>query len=192
MFWAIRRFLFGVVAAAFCAGLFYVYQHRAWFRPLADLKYIYETKEPEKAKVGKWEGRVVHVFDGQTFEMSNGSPIRLRVTLTGIEAPRATPTSSQLERDIALDSSNYLKSLILSNEISAALTFSQPPLGIGLVTVGQTNVNVAVLAEGKARLNRKFIKTLPVSEQYELIRAERFARERRRGIWGVSEVSLSQ
>jgi endonuclease YncB( thermonuclease family) len=52
-----------------------------------------------------------------------------------------------------------------------------------VVYLDKTNVNAKVVESGMARVNRKFLKALPVAEQYALLCAEKKAQETHAGLW---------
>jgi endonuclease YncB( thermonuclease family) len=72
-----------------------------------------------------------------------------------------------------------LSELVLSNEVQVILTWvDESRRCLGVVHLGRTNVNGWLIESGLVKLNRDFIKTLPLLEQYALIRADRRANER--------------
>jgi endonuclease YncB( thermonuclease family) len=73
-----------------------------------------------------------------------------------------------------------LSGLVLSNQVEVTMTWiDERRRGVGVVRVGPTNINAAMVESGLAKLNRDFIKPLPLTDQYALIRADRRASERR-------------
>jgi endonuclease YncB( thermonuclease family) len=77
-----------------------------------------------------------------------------------------------------------LSSLILSNRVEVDLNYlTDKRNGLGTVYKSGTNINVALVENGLARVNLVYLKGLPVQAQYALVRAERKAREQQVGIW---------
>src|SRR2546421_2599040 len=150
-----------------------VYRKRAVFYPLVDLVDAIRIKDGfEQRKVGEVTGQVVRVLDGDTFQIKDEAGRTCNIRLTGLDAPdiRRTNEAALL---LARESKTNLSRLILSNRVRVEITYSNRPReALGIVYLGDTNVNASMVASGLATAKRDFMNGLPLKERYALIRAE--------------------
>jgi len=153
-----------------------LYQHRSLFYPLLDLVDALRVPEGlEQKKTGELTGKVTRVLNGDMFVLRDEHNRTYTIRLTGVDAPDYPGTNrSELHR--ALESKTNLGHLILSNQVRVELTYTNESRGaLGLVYLGDTNLNVLAVETGIARAAREQMNGLPLKDRYALIRAERIA-----------------
>ncbi len=185
LFYNIRKAIVAFWVLMFGLVAFYVYQHRQVFHPLVLWVDLWQNRAPLQPKVGKLSGQVTKVYDGGTFTISLERLPPYHCRLTGLELPPVHQPALPGEREFRTNSRNFMASLILSNDVRMDLTFSRENTGLAMVYAGSTNINSLMLEAGMARLNREYIKTMPLSEQYMLVRAQDRAKRSRAGLWGA-------
>jgi endonuclease YncB( thermonuclease family) len=160
-----------------CLGI-YVYQQRAVFYPLVDLAEALRIQEGFEQKVsGEVIGRVVKVYDGDSFQIRDAQGKAFTIRLTGLDAPDIQRTN-KAELLLAGESKTNLTRLILSNHVRVQITYSNDArVALGIAYLGQTNINATVVATGMAELKREYMNGLPLKERYALLRAERAAKQ---------------
>lgn len=138
---------------------------------------LLNRSEVSARPIGEISGKVIKVLDGGSFTLRTAEPQLFNIALLGVVPPPFTPNSALGE--LAQQSKERLSQLILSNEVQVTLTWMDPQRrGVGIVHLGRTNVNAAMVESGLVHFKRKLIKGLPLLDQYALVRAEREARER--------------
>jgi endonuclease YncB( thermonuclease family) len=176
MFHLLHRLVVGMAwVLAGAAGL-YVYQQRAVFYPAVDFVTAWRIQEGfHQETAGEIRGRVVRVASGDTFQLTDDTGRAYQVRLTGLAAPEFHPSNKALQA-LAGASRTNLSRLILSNDVRVVLTYSNAPRsGLGIVYLGETNVNAAQIASGQAEARHEYMNGLPLKDRYLLLRAERFA-----------------
>jgi endonuclease YncB( thermonuclease family) len=122
-------------------------------------------------------GEVVKVIDGTSLAVRGDDRHFYSIALLGaVPLDKANSPS----RGASDPGKARLADLVLSNKVDVTLTWmDERKRGVGVVHMGRTNVNAVMVESGLVKLNRQFIKPLPLIDQYALIRAERKANERR-------------
>jgi endonuclease YncB( thermonuclease family) len=169
-----------------------LYQHRSLFFPLVDLVDALRAGEGlEQKKTGELSGEVTRILDGDMFVLRDEHNRTYTIRLTGVDAPDYPGTNrSELHR--ALESKTNLRHLILSNQVRVELTYTNDSRGaLGLVYLGDTNINVLAVEAGIARAAREQMNGLPLKDRYALIRAERKARENEKAEFRIPNVEGS-
>ena len=185
MFFLLRRtFVLGFYGLLAAVGI-YVYQQREIFRPLVDLFTLWKNSESKSPPfIDELSGEVVRVLDGSTFQLKDAQGLNYVISLTGLDVLAMRKRDNAAERAIADGSKTNLMKLILGRQVKIELTSTNQNLtGLGVVFLGQTNVNAKVLEAGMSHINPQFIKSLPLKQQYELLAAQRKAQEQKLGIW---------
>lgn len=176
----IALFWLGLVAVA---GLLYTNRHV--FRPVGVWVDLIQNKEwGEEGYIGSLSGRVITVSEGNSFKVRNAEGTIYSLGLAGLEIPNAGNAPNPQEKKFARRSAEYLSGLILSNRVEIELTFTNRlRTGLGMVRHGSTNVNLAMVKAGWARVKPEYIRALPLIEQYHLTRAQQKAQQNQAGFW---------
>ena len=189
MFYAIRKVIltacFGVVATCTAWVGLYLYEQRELVAPLVNYAERWKEgkAEPPRASV-QLRGEVIKVVDGNTFQFRGPSGFVYSFGLTGVEAPSPRNKTNLIERKLGLESKDHLSALISSRQITTDVTYFNPNRsGLGIVYLGGTNINLAMVEAGLVRVNEAFIKNLTLQEQFALVTAQKKAREQKLGIW---------
>jgi endonuclease YncB( thermonuclease family) len=180
MFHKLHRLLVFVCWGLVVCAAVYVYQQRAVFNPAVDLVSAWRIREGfAQSDLGRIRGRVTRVNTGDTFQLVDREGRLHQIRLTGMSAPEFQVGNKRVNA-IAGASRDSLKSLVLSNEVQVAITYTNGPRdGLGLVYLGMTNVNAAQILAGQAKAREDYMNGLPLKERYFLLRAARFASERK-------------
>lgn len=134
------------------------------------------TQGTATRSVERLTGKVTRVIDGTSIIVRSADRQLYSVGLVGAaRLTNAAPTKAPKHPEIDPGKAR-LNELVLSNEVEVLLISLDPQhRGLGVVKLGETNVNALLIESGLAQLRRDFIKGLPVREQYTLIRAGRKA-----------------
>ena len=173
MFFFLRRFIQLIFLGLMVCGGFYIYERRHWFDPLVDLVEAWRIKEGVQQQVaGELIGTPKKVIDGESFTLNAEPKGTWYVKLTGIDAPQPAKPGVRSDPEVA-ESRKRLEDLLGTNQVRVVVTYMQPThRAMGLVYVGETNVNQLLVREGKVQVDRKLLNGLKLREKYELIRAE--------------------
>ena len=122
-------------------------------------------------------GTVLKVVDGTSLTLRGADRQVYSVGLQGLVAPApATPKVREATNSLP----KRLRELVLSNDVQVVVSWmDESRRAMGVVRLGATNVNAWIIESGLAKLNRDFIKSLPMLEQYALIRADRRSNARK-------------
>ena len=122
-------------------------------------------------------GRVVAVADGDTLTVLDGTRLQHRVRLNGIDAPESgQPFGQASKRNLV----NLVFGKTVSIETKKTDRYGR---AVGLVTYDGQDVNLAQLKAGLAWFYRQYAGELDTDRRAAYERAEREAREARRGLW---------
>ena len=159
-----------------------VYREREIFWPAVGAAQALSIREGFEQRVsGEVRGKVVKVYDGETFQIRDGDARICMIRLTGMDAPDYHTTNKAALR-LAGQSHTNLSRLILSNVVRVEITYTNNPPGVlGIAYLGRTNINAAMVASGSAVLKREYMNGLPFKEKYALLQAERNAFLRKEG-----------
>lgn len=187
--------LFSCFVGVVSGVCYYAYDRReVWYTPLEDFWTVTHIEAPlNQEMLEHWDGRVTKVLSGDQFVMKSSAGL-CSVRLTGLEAPLGTNRLDKVSVETARRSFLFLSSMILSNDVRVAVTYipaREIRSGMGIVFLGGTNVNTAVVESGNARARLDFMKGLPRNIQYGLIKAERRARKNAVGLWASLPESLT-
>ena len=160
-------------------GVVWLYPRTGISEPLLDWYAVWQNEPgPTVQPVAELSGTAIRVLDGSSFTLQTTNRGLYTIGLLGVTAPVVTPKSTAAELDRAQKSQNLLGGLILSNDVRVAATWLDPlHRAVGVVELGQTNVNAAMVQSGLVKLKKAYIKGLPWRDQYALLRAERKAHE---------------
>jgi endonuclease YncB( thermonuclease family) len=157
----------------------WLYPRTGISEPLLDGYAVWQNgPAPAVQPAAELSGMVLRVIDGTSFTLRSASREVYTVGLLGVAGPvrLAKPTAAEVES--AQRAQNFLSGLILSNEVQVMATWLDPQRrAVGIVHLGETNINAAMIEAGMQHLKKEHIKGLPWRDQYALFRAERKARE---------------
>lgn len=176
--WIFRTLHWVLLAAgwsAAAAAAFVVYQHRTAAAPVIDAwRALFPPPGIRQQIRGEITGIGRRVLDETSFQLELPDRRRLSVRLTGIQAPALLQTRDPQERAIALAARKRLGSMVLSNEVRVLVTHMERPGAVwGLVEAQGTNLNLAFVREGLARVRPDLLRGLPLKMRYALLRADR-------------------
>jgi endonuclease YncB( thermonuclease family) len=194
MFHRARRLLLIVCVGGILSAVVYVWQFTDLLQPVYELYGLVKEADWEGEKVrGQVTGQVIAIRDGVGFLMKDGANQTFYFGLSGIEAPKKPTKGQRREGSLAAQSKTNLTNLILSNTVRVDITYTNDyRSGLGVVYMDRTNVNARVVEAGMATINRRFLRGLPLAEQYALLRAEKRAQQARVGLWrGEADSSMS-
>ncbi len=179
MFFVLRKILIACGCAVLAGLAFWLYQHRSLFTPGIDLVQSIRLPDGlEQRPDGTITGRVLQVYSGDGFQLSDDSGRTVNVRLTGVAAPDGRSLDLR-ERRRAGQSRTNLTELLRDRPVRVTVTYSNGAAGVlGLAYVGHTNVNVTLVRAGWAAARREFMRGLPLKDRYALIRADREAARR--------------
>ena len=101
-----------------------------------------------------------------------------------MDIPQQWNVRDKRQRELKQETKSCLSGLILSNQVKVDLiSTNETHGGLGIVYLNNTNINLRLVELGLARINREYLKTLPVKEQYTFLHAEKKAEER--GTWDL-------
>jgi endonuclease YncB( thermonuclease family) len=186
LFWMLHRAVKALFWCFWLAVVGFLYTQRAALQPAVDFAELWWNLPADRpAQLARLSGRVTRLFAGDSLQLQDHQGWLFNYGLAGVSAPRPTPTATPMERLAAGACQTNLSQLVLGQRIEIDVTLANPQnrTGLGLVRVGGTNVNEMMLRSGWASLKRGQIRVLPLLTQYELVRAERLARQRRLGLW---------
>lgn len=157
----------------------FLYQKRSVVYPALD--YYQATRIPDESKMaGAVTGEVAQVIDGRSFQLKTAGGTDFVIGLTGLELPEKEIAVQKGEDGKGPEAVELLSRLILARQVRVELTFiSERRSGLGVVFFGDTNINAALVEAGVAKVNRQYLKSLPVKERYALLRAARKAEMRK-------------
>ena len=171
MFYFLHRLVKWLCMALVAAGLYWVWLQREAMEPVYVWYDVYENgglKNNEPLKVMR--GRVTRIVDGHTFQMNHDGK-SFSVRLTGFEMPEPPLTNTQIENE--KERRQVLREEVLLQDVDVQVTYSAPGSVLGIVTLGQTNLNTFFITNGLADFNPAYVKNLPRDVQYQFFAAER-------------------
>lgn len=186
LFWTLHRAVKVLFWCFWLAVAGFVYTQRAALQPAVDLAELWwNLPKDRSAELAQISGRVTRLFAGDSLQVRTDEGVLFNYGLAGASVPKPGPKATTLEYQAARLSQTNLSALVLGERVDIQVTLANPQnrTGLGLVRVGGTNVNEALLRSGWASLKREQIRALPLLAQYELVRAERLARHERLGLW---------
>lgn len=159
-----------------CVG--WAYAHSGISHGLADGYVVWQNKpKAGSAPIIPLSGTVTRVLDGRSLTIKGTDKQSYSIALQGL-VPVENPGVAF--RKTVTPAKARLTELTLSNQVDVVLTsVDEYRRGLGVVYLGRTNVNALLIESGLAGLKLEFIRPLPLTEQYALVRAGRRAQERK-------------
>jgi hypothetical protein len=185
---AIRRTIQSVICLLLAGMGLYVWTQRARFDPVIIwVKTWHGLDERAVNSLNSVTGQVVRIEGMDRIHLNTPGGQTWNVGATGLVQAKSRNSQARLESKIKCV--EYLQSILLSNQVRVELTYTNGHNALGLIYVGETNVNAELIKYGYAKLQPQYIRFLPVNKQYPLLMAERQAQERATAIAQVPSVS---
>ena len=177
MFFAIRRTILVCIYLSLAAMGFYLWTQRAVLEPAFIWVRAWQNRDDKAVEaMPQLTGQVTQVRGMDRIQVAASDGILWNVGLTGVTSKKEPNPLAR--RETEKKCREYLESLLISNQVRVELTYTNEHRALGLVHVGDTNVNAAMIASGLGKLRPQFIRFLPVDKQYPLLMADRLAQER--------------
>ncbi len=180
MFYILHRIYVVSWVVLVVGALVWLYPRAGLSEPLLDWYAVWQNGgAPGGKPVAELSGTVDHVFNGVSFTMRGPDRQLYTIGLAGVVLPPSGQKPAPVERDRSEQTKDLLSSMILSNEVRVVATWLDPlRRGVGVVYLGSTNVNAAMVESGLVRVKREYMKSLSWRDQVALLRAERTAAAR--------------
>ena len=191
MFFTLRKIIIGSFWGLILCGLGYLYLRREIFQPLVELIEVgreIEFKPQPRTPAGEFVGEVTQVTGPDTFRIKPPTGPLYHFRLEGVEVPQPWELKYKSQRVFWEESKTNLALLLLSNQVRIEVSYTNATRGgMGVVfltdTNRGTNLNLTLVQSGHAKLNRDYVRTRPVKEQYAFLVAQQRAQEKKLGIW---------
>jgi hypothetical protein len=188
MFFAIRRAILGLIYLLLAGLGFYLWTQRARFEPVMIWVKTWQGLDDRAVNsLNSVTGQVVRIEGMDRIHVSTPGGQTWNVGATGLVQAKSRNPKARLEAKTKCV--EYLESILLSNQVRVELTFTNGRNALGLIYVGETNVNAELIKDGYAKLQPQYIRFLPVNKQYPLLMADRQAHERATAIAQVPPVT---
>ena len=125
--------------------------------------------------------RIVNIYEDGTIEIIAPSGKRQQVQLAGIQ-------TITFPNQVKSATVKRLKTLILGKSVQVKMTGNQH----ALMSLGGMDIGSRMVSEGVALIEENSFQRLPMVNQQQLISAEEYARQYRRGIWQQQRPTLKQ
>ncbi len=188
MFHVLHRIYLAAWVALIVGLTAWVYQRTGISEPVVDWYTVWQNKSDISVRpVGEISGTVIKVPDGASIMVRGTDRHNYSIALLGLVPPPFQPNTA--EGDLAIRSRARLNELVRSNEVQITLTWiDEQRRGVGVVRVGETNVNALMVESGLVEFKRRFVKGLPLLDQYAFARADRRSKEAK----GVVETAVRE
>jgi endonuclease YncB( thermonuclease family) len=190
MFYTLRKLIISSSTGVALCCLFYLtwftYERREIFMPLVSWLRVARPQELPAATpvVVSLQGKVTKVPDGGSLVFRGPSATLYSYSLAGLVAPNLNDKTDPAERRRGENSRLFLSNLVSNEAIKMDVTFlASKHAGLGILYLGGTNVNLAMVQAGMARVNPGFIKNFSFKDQSDLMTAEAAAKAQKMGIW---------
>jgi len=133
--------------------------------------------------------KVTRVYDGDTIK-AQGHDIEFKVRLVGIDAPESPKRKREPGQPYSQQAKKYLAGLVLNKVVDIkGYGLDRNNRILGVIFLGDENINVEMVKAGLAELYRgKPARGLDLTA---LWRAEKEAREAKRGMWSLGDKYIS-
>ena len=143
--------------------------HPEVFQPLEDVYSIWrETSEVKRGYVSEFDAEAVRMLNQRSLRVKDETGTLYTLYLAGIDSNRGR-NSRELKEMIQLmvEGQTFRLALTYTNEFRVAS---------GILFVNGTNLNLFVVRNGLAPLERASTRSLPILDQYRMMSAERSAK----------------
>jgi endonuclease YncB( thermonuclease family) len=177
MFFAIRRTILVGIYLLLAAIGYYLWTQRERLDPIVIWVKAWQGRDERAVDtLASLTGQVVRVDGMDRIQLAGANGQMWNVGATGLMPRKDRNPKARVEAERKCR--EYLQSVLLSNQVRVELTYTNGRNALGLVYVGETNVNAELIKSGMARLQPQYIRFLPVNKQYPLLIADHQARER--------------
>jgi len=122
-------------------------------------------------------GKVIGVSDGDTITLLNAKREQIKVRLTGIDCPeKAQAFGNRAKKEL----SDKVFSQNVKVELRGKDKYGR---SLGIVKIGDEDINEYLISQGVAWHFKKYAKTQPAEEASRYARAEELARQSKKGLW---------
>jgi endonuclease YncB( thermonuclease family) len=122
-------------------------------------------------------GKVIGVSDGDTITLLNEQREQIKVRLTGIDCPEKSQAfGNRAKKEL----SDKVFSQNVKVEVRGKDKYGR---SLGIVKIGDEDVNEFLISQGVAWHYKKYAKTQPAEEASRYARAEELARQNKKGLW---------
>jgi endonuclease YncB( thermonuclease family) len=122
-------------------------------------------------------GKVIGVSDGDTITLLNAQQKQIKVRLTGIDCPEKSQAfGNRAKKEL----SDKVFSQNVQIEVRGKDKYGR---SLGVVKIGNEDVNEYLISQGVAWHFKKYAKTQPAEEASRYARAEELARQSKKGLW---------
>ena len=172
MFYFLHRLVKWFFTALLLAGLYWVWLQRDAIEPVYVWYDVYQNGGLKNTtRLEEKRGRVIAVVDGHTVQMKHDGK-NYAVRLTGLQIPEPPLTTTQVAQE--KQRREFLRHSVVGQEVDVQISYATPTSLLGIVTVGETNVNLFFITNGLAKFNPAYVKTVPRELQYQFFAAERW------------------
>lgn len=193
VFWFLHRLVIAAFWVFWLVVALFVWRHRAELAPVWDMAELAWNYKPAR-EVGpaRLEGRGTRAYSGNGFELRDAKGVAFNYGLAGVASVRGDAGSPKDNRAFVEGARSNLQQIIAGRPvvIEVLVSHAETRTGLGVARIGDTNVNVLALAQGFGPLQRDQIRSLPLGQQWEFLRAERAARLQGLGVWQSNLVGL--
>lgn len=156
--------------------LFMIWQHREAAYPVTNLYHAWRLGGTTVAPIQERTLTVMKVFNGESLQARDGRGDIFTVRLAGVAAPELAHPLPRI-REQARASRDFLTDTVGTNTVRVEVTLTNEfNLLLGVVHLGNTNINAASVAAGHAEFRPEFLGGVGFRSRYALLQAERKAR----------------
>jgi hypothetical protein len=188
MFLALNRVVKAVICACWLWVAWLGWQQRERLQPALDLVQIWVERDSDAGKDAvRLTGTVTDITGETSFHLreSDGKIWHCGfVGLSGVLPGNRLATAP--ETRLARETRTNLQARLAGRQVAFDATVTTPlRSAMGVLRINGTNVNLALVGDGRVQLDRAAIRGLPVMEQHALVTAERHAKKATMGRWSL-------
>jgi hypothetical protein len=171
MFYLLHRLVkwFFILLALGC--VYWAWTQRSALEPVWVWYDVYENGGIQKTEhLPVVQGQGISVLDGHTFQMKSGTQI-VSVRLTGFDLPEPPLSPAQFAEEKRRR--EFLQKAVVGKSVQVESTYSNVNSLLGVVHVGNTNLNTYYVISGLGHFNPEYVKSTPRDLQYKFFAAAR-------------------
>jgi endonuclease YncB( thermonuclease family) len=126
---------------------------------------------------GTITGKVIGISDGDTITILNDKQEQIKIRLTGIDCPEKSQAFGNRAKKTLSDK-------VFSQNVKVE-TRDKDKYGrtLGIVKIGDEDINEFMIAQGVAWHYKKYANTQPIEEANRYAKAQEIASQNKRGLW---------